>query len=57
MTKHEESGMTDYQYKCMLIDQQFKWKELLDLAQSGDMESVIRYIQKEIELTERKMNF
>ena len=57
MSKHEEYGMTDYQYKCMLIDQQFKWKELLELAKTGDKEAVIRYIQEEIELIELKLRF
>ncbi len=57
MSKHEEGGMTDLQYKGMLIDQIDKWETLLKLTETGDKEAVLRYIQRQIELIQRKLRF
>jgi hypothetical protein len=57
MSKYEESGMTDLQYKGMLIDEQEKWEEILALLQAEDTDAAIKYAQKMIELVERKLMF
>lgn len=57
MSKYEEYGMTDYQYKCMLIDEKSRWKEILSLLQAEDTDAAIKYAQKMIELVERKLMF
>ena len=55
MCKNEESGMTDYQYKCMLIDQRKSWETLVKLVEAGDMEAVIQFVEEEIKTIEQKL--
>ena len=55
MTNHEEYGMTDYQYKCMLIDEKGRWEKIFALLQAEDTDAAIKYAQEMIELVERKL--
>lgn len=57
MRKNNEDGMTDYQYKCMLIDQRGKWEKLEELLQKGDTDAAIQYVREEIELIGLKLRF
>lgn len=53
----EEMGMTDAQYKGMLLDQLKSWKRILEMVKSAGNTEVQIEMEKEIELIEEKLKF
>ncbi|MBO4901927.1 MAG: hypothetical protein J5518_03975 [Lachnospiraceae bacterium] len=53
----EEMGMTNEQYKGMLLDELEDWKEVLEYAKEAGDEKVIRKAEKQIEKINEKLKF
>ncbi len=53
----EEMGMTNEQYKGILLDQLKDWEEVLELAQETKEERLIKKIQKQIGIINEKLKF
>ena len=53
----EEMGMTNEQYKGMLIDQLRSWKRNLELALASNNQSIIKLSREQIEDLEEKLKF
>ena len=53
----EEVGMTNEQYKGLLLDELEDWQEVLELAQEENNEKVINKAQKQIAKINEKMKF
>ncbi|MBO6015436.1 MAG: hypothetical protein J6P60_02470 [Lachnospiraceae bacterium] len=53
----EEMGMTNEQYKGMLIDELEDWQEVLDLAKEGGNDKVIKKAEKQIAKINEKLKF
>lgn len=50
-------GMTNEQYKGMLLDELEDWQEVLDLARESNDEKVIRKAEKQIAKINEKLKF
>lgn len=50
-------GMTNEQYKGMLLDELEDWQEVLDLAKEANNEKVIRKAEKQIAKINEKLKF
>ena len=50
-------GMSNEQYKGMLLDSLQPWKEVLKLAQEGDSQKVIEKAKEQISLINKKLKF
>jgi hypothetical protein len=53
----EEMGMTNEQYKGVLLDQLYNWEEVLELANETKDEKLIKKIQKQIDIINEKLKF
>ncbi len=53
----EEMGMTNEQYKGVLLDQLYSWEEVLELANETKDEKLIKKIQKQIDIINEKLKF
>ncbi len=53
----EEMGMTNEQYKGMLLDELEDWEEVLTLAQESDNPKIIQKAKKQIEKINEKLKF
>ena len=53
----EEMGMTNEQYKGMLLDELEDWKDVLEIAEKNQDEEVIRKVQKQIDKINEKLKF
>lgn len=53
----EEMGMTNEQYKGMLLDELEDWNEVLDLAIATDNQEIIRKAKKQIDKINEKLKF
>lgn len=53
----EEMGMTNEQYKGMLLDELEDWQEVLELAEKANNDNVIIKAKKQIEKINRKLRF
>lgn len=53
----EEMGMTNEQYKGMLLDELEDWQEVLELAERADDKGVINKAQKQIAKINEKLKF
>lgn len=53
----EEMGMTDSQYKGMLLDQQRDWKEVLDMAIKAGNTEIKKKAEEMIENINEKLKF
>lgn len=53
----EEMGMTDNQYKGMLLDQLEDWQEILDLAIEAKNAEIQKKAQKQIDKINEKLKF
>ena len=53
----EEMGMTNEQYKGILLDELEDWEEVLELAKETKDESLIQKIQKKIDKINEKLKF
>ncbi len=53
----EELGMTNEQYKGMLLDELEDWEEVLALAQESGNEKIKAKAQKQIEKINEKLKF
>ena len=53
----EEMGMTDNQYKGMLLDQLEDWQEILDLAVKAKNTEIQKKAQKQIDKINEKLKF
>ncbi len=53
----EEMGMTNEQYKGMLLDELEDWQEVLELAKKGNSEEVKKKAEKQIEKINEKLKF
>ena len=53
----EEMGMTNEQYKGMLLDELEDWEEVLELAKESDNKKIIAKAQKQIEKINEKLKF
>lgn len=53
----EEMGMTDNQYKGMLLDQLEDWQEILDLAVEAKNAEIQKKAEKQIAKINEKLKF
>lgn len=53
----EEMGMTDNQYKGMLLDQLEDWQEILDLAIAAKNTEIQKKAEKQIAKINEKLKF
>lgn len=53
----EEMGMTNEQYKGMLLDELENWREVLELAKKENSEEVKKKAEKQIEKINEKLKF
>lgn len=53
----EEMGMTNEQYKGMLIDQLEDWEEVLELAKKSNSREIIDKAEKQISKIHEKLKF
>lgn len=53
----ETMGMTDSQYKGMLMDQLQVWKRILDLAIAEKSAAIQEEVEKQIEVINEKLKF
>ncbi len=53
----EEMGMTDNQYKGMLLDQLEDWQEILDLAVEAENTEIQKKAEKQIAKINEKLKF
>ena len=53
----EEMGMTNEQYKGILLDELEDWQEVLELAEKNNDEEVIKKVQKQINKINEKLKF
>jgi len=54
----EEMGMTDNQYKGMLLDQMETWERILDMAKAaGNNEKIIEKAEKQVSKINEKLKF
>lgn len=53
----EELGMTNEQYKGMLLDELEDWQEVLILAEESDNEKIIKKATKQIAKINEKLKF
>lgn len=52
----EEMGMTNEQYKGMLLDDLEDWQEVLELAEKNNDEEVIQKAKKQIKRSTKNSN-
>jgi len=52
-----EMGMTNEQYKGILLDELEDWQEMLELAQEAHAEKAILKAQKQIDKINEKLKF
>ena len=52
-----EMGMTNEQYKSILLDELEDWQEVLELAEKAHDEDVIKKAQKQIDKINAKLKF
>ena len=57
VTAVEEMGMTNEQYKGMLIDELADWKDILRLATKADNKEIIERVEMQIAKIEEKLKF
>ena len=50
-------GMTNEQYKEMLLDELEDWQELLELAKEANNEKIIAKVEKQIAKINEKLKF
>ena len=53
----EEMGMTNEQYKGMLLDELEDWQEALEIAQETDHDKIIKKAEKQIQKINEKLKF
>ena len=53
----EEMGMTDNQYKGMLLDQMEVWERLLEMAKAAGNSEIQAEVEKQIAKTNEKLKF
>ena len=53
----DSTGMTDNQYKGMLIDQLREWKRVLELAIAEESPQIIKLAEEQIEDLNAKLKF
>ena len=53
----EEFGMTNEQYKGLLLDELEDWQEVLELAEKSGDEAVIKKASKQINKINEKLKF
>ena len=53
----EAEGMTNYQYKCMLLDLRGDWQNVLDMLTKGKYVEAQKEVEEQIVLTNKKMDF
>lgn len=53
----EEMGMTNEQYKGILLDELEDWEEVLELAKETGAEKVIKKAEKQIKKINEKLKF
>lgn len=52
-----EMGMTNEQYKGILLDELDNWQEVLELAENAHDDAVIKKAQKQIDKINEKLKF
>ena len=53
----EEMGMTNEQYKGMLLDELEDWQEVLEIAKETDNDKIIKKADKQIQKINEKLKF
>lgn len=53
----EEMGMTNEQYKGMLLDELEDWREVLEIAKETDNDKIIKKAEKQIQKINEKLKF
>lgn len=53
----DDMGMTNEQYKGMLLDELEDWQEILELAQEENNEKIIKKATKQINKINEKLKF
>lgn len=51
----DDMGMSDSQYKGMLLDQLQDWEDVLELLKSGDLAKLQQRVEQQIEKTNQKL--
>ena len=54
---YEEMGMTNEQYKGMLLDELEDWQEVLEFAKEEHNEKIIKKAEKQIAKINEKLKF
>ena len=53
----EEMGMTNEQYKGMLLDELEDWQEVLEIAKETDNDKIIKKAEQQIQKINEKLKF
>ena len=53
----EEMGMTNEQYKGMLLDELEHWTNVKEMAEKDHAAEILRYAEKQIEKINEKLKF
>ena len=53
----EEMGMTNEQYKGMLLDELEDWQEVLEIAKETDNDKIIKKAEKQNQKINEKLKF
>ena len=53
----DDMGMTNEQYKGLLLDELEDWQEVLELAEEAQNEKVIKKAKKQIDKINEKLKF
>lgn len=53
----EEMGMTNEQYKGMLLDDLEHWQNVKEMAEKDHATEILRYAEKQIEKINEKLKF
>lgn len=54
---NEESGMTDLQYKGMLIDQRSDWEKVLTMAKEAGNAKIQEFVEGQLAKINEKLKF
>ena len=57
MAEYNVGGMTDTQYKGMLLDELGDWEELLELVKEGDKAKIQAKAERQITKINKKLMF
>lgn len=53
----EEMGMTNEQYKGMLLDEKEDWEEIVELVEKNDTADILKKAKKQLAKIDEKLKF